>query len=803
MADTFTTNLNLTKPEVGASTDTWGTKLNDNLDDVDAIFSATGTSVAINLDGAVIDSSVIGGTTPAAGTFTTLTANTSITGTLATAAQPNVTSVGTLSSLTVSGDATFDTSTLKVDSTNNRVGIGTTSPDQLLHISAAADPAIRIENTDTTATAGQTIGKIEFEGQDTSTNAAGVRALIDAQYAGVGGQGRLKFQLAQENSASLSDSLHLNYGQQQFFTNGSERMRVTSGGELLVGKTAEDNTTQGIRIDGPFGLLSASRDGNLPLLVNRNTSDGTVIDIRKDGTSVGVIGTQNWGIGTTSPDRPLDITDTTSDGSGGVVIHSYLPTLEMDDISGGGTSFILQHDGTNTLFKHDTTEHMRIDSSGNVGIGTTNPNTLLTMQDDSDVDGSLLTFKNQYRVSSTTADTMGGIAFSAWRDVSPNASYCAAIYGKNTGYPGSSGNLVFATRTNGDTDPTDVTERMRLDSSGNLLVGKTSSSTTTAGFEARANGQTVATFDGGTALIVNRETSHGDAFKIMKDGAVQHAFGTQNVGIGTDSPSFPLEVHRSDNGVVAKFLNASNDAFQVSADSNLIKLDSRNVAATIFSNQSSEIMRLDSGGDVLIGTTADIDVGSSTDTGHYLTPAGAAVHFRAGNTVLYIGRQTNDGDLVSFRQAGSQEGTISVSGATVSYNGFSGTHESSGISTDIEVGTVVSTIDELDTYTTGSKTGETRADHAKIKVSDVEGDARVYGVLSKFDENNKPIVASVGIGSVKVTGACNGGDLLESNGDGTAKVQSDDIIRSKTIGKVTIGNSDTGVKLVSCVLYCG
>ena len=47
------------------------------------------------------------------------------------------------------------------------------------------------------------------------------------------------------------------------------------------------------------------------------------------------------------------------------------------------------------------------------------------------------------------------------------------------------------------------------------------------------------------------------------------------------------------------------------------------------------------------------------------------------------------------------------------------------------------------------------------------------------------------------------GDLLSSNGDGTAKVQSDDIIKSKTIGKVTIGNSNTGVKLVSCVLYCG
>ena len=67
----------------------------------------------------------------------TLTATT-VAGTLSTAAQPNVTSVGTLTSLAVSGDLTVDTTTFKVNSSTNRVGIGVTDPTKPLEISSSS-----------------------------------------------------------------------------------------------------------------------------------------------------------------------------------------------------------------------------------------------------------------------------------------------------------------------------------------------------------------------------------------------------------------------------------------------------------------------------------------------------------------------------------------------------------------------------------------------------------------------------------------------------------------------------------------
>jgi len=77
----------------------------------------------------------------------------------------------------------------------------------------------------------------------------------------------------------------------QFLTNDTERMRIDSSGSLLVGKTAADSIgTDGIEIDGPNGRVIITRDGNEPLILNRKTSDGDIAIFRKDGTTVGSIG---------------------------------------------------------------------------------------------------------------------------------------------------------------------------------------------------------------------------------------------------------------------------------------------------------------------------------------------------------------------------------------------------------------------------------------------------------------------------------------------------------------------------------
>jgi hypothetical protein len=75
-----------------------------------------------------------------------------------------------------------------------------------------------------------------------------------------------------------------------FGNSGTERVRIDSSGNFMVGKTAVDNTTVGFRFDGSSGFSSFVRDGNAPLLLVRKSDDGDILQFKKDTTTVGSIG---------------------------------------------------------------------------------------------------------------------------------------------------------------------------------------------------------------------------------------------------------------------------------------------------------------------------------------------------------------------------------------------------------------------------------------------------------------------------------------------------------------------------------
>ena len=261
-------------------------------------------------------------------------------------------------------------------------------------------------------------------------------------------------------------------------------------------------------------------------------------------------------------------------------------------------------------------------------------------------------------------------------------------------------------------------------------------------------------------------------------------------------------------------------------------------------------------GDVYIGST-DGSIGSdspgiklfgSDDATH---KGGMNVVTAGGNDPISLNRGQGDGTMISFRSAGTVEGSISISGTTTSYSAFTGSHWSrlaDNSKPTILRGTVMESLDTMMNWynlefnnsnghkqkilyalADGQSNGDTvtynyngtdveativkedDVKHVYSKISTTADSTRVYGLFHCWDDENgvnDMEVAQVGTYIIRVhkdvTVAA--GDLLVSNGDGTAKLQDDDIIRSKTVAKVNsnvkVETYDDGSYTVPCTLHC-
>ena len=158
---------------------------------------------------------------------------------------------------------------MRIDSSGN-VGIGTSSP-------SSANALNRVLNID--------VPSSEKAGISLSENATN---RFDVFFDG------------SDNSAHLYNSAS---GGMRFYGTGTERMRIDASGNLLVGKTANNLTDDGIVLRGT-GELFVTRANDVAAF-NRRSSDGDIVTFRKDGTTVGSIGTSSSSIYTATGDTGL------------------------------------------------------------------------------------------------------------------------------------------------------------------------------------------------------------------------------------------------------------------------------------------------------------------------------------------------------------------------------------------------------------------------------------------------------------------------------------------------------------------
>jgi len=271
-----------------------------------------------------------------------------------------------------------------------------------------------------------------------------------------------------------------------------------------------------------------------------NTGAGQLMEVGAFGLGVDFqgVGNGNVGIGTSSPAKKVEIagnnqalasnttlrftdTDTATqtnqhfgkiefnslDSSAVSPDRAYITAASENSLAGSYISF-----GT-SAFTAAVSEKLRIDGTGNVGIGTSSPTEQLSLYSNA---GNAIQVQSHSSTAGSYRQAALKFALSASGSSTLNWDITAEQSALTFDYEGS--------------------EKMRLDSSGNLFVGKTSTTESVEGIELRADGQLKAIVSSNYAATFRRNDTDGDIVEFLTNsntaGSIATSGGSLTIGSG-------------------------------------------------------------------------------------------------------------------------------------------------------------------------------------------------------------------------------------------------------------------------------